>query len=307
MKKSILRTVPVLLLLLLLANPRLSLNGARRGLLLWFYTVLPALLPAMLCSDLLIAWGGISLVMAPLRPLLRLLRLSGEAGYALLAGLLCGYPMGAKTTADFVRQGALSQKEGAFLLAITSYPSPMFTAAYLGGHLAGCQTVSLPLAALSLYLPIVPLGVLASLLYRREGASSLQSLPVTAHAASPSPTFDELFLGAAELMVKIGGYMMLYSILGAWVEAAPLLPSDWKPLLLGAVEMTTGIEVLSQALCKVPAAAAMTASAAFGGFSGLSQTNAVIKNAGLSIRHYTLWKLAHASLTSAILIVLSRL
>ena len=71
--------------------------------------------------------------------------------------------------------------------------------------------------------------------------------------------------------------------------------------------MTTGIEYASRHLSGLPAAVLLLASAAFGGLSGVSQTQAVIKNAGLSIRHYVRWKLIHASLACAILILLSSL
>ena len=44
-------------------------------------------------------------------------------------------------------------------------------------------------------------------------------------------------------------------------------------------------------------------SAAFGGFSGIFQTKSVLKNAGLSIRHYMLWKMLHSALSCLIFYV----
>lgn len=96
MKKSILPVIPVLILILLLMRPALAFDGAKSGLLLWFNVVLPTLLPFMLCSSLLVAWGGVPLITRPFAPLLKLLGLSDKGSYALMSGLLCGYPMGAK-------------------------------------------------------------------------------------------------------------------------------------------------------------------------------------------------------------------
>ena len=45
-------------------------------------------------------------------------------------------------------------------------------------------------------------------------------------------------------------------------------------------------------------------SAAFGGCSGIFQTKSVLKNAGLSIRHYMLWKLMHSGLSCILFYVL---
>ncbi len=75
--------------------------------------------------------------------------------------------------------------------------------------------------------------------------------------------------------------------------------------------MTIGIDAIARSmsgpasLSGRAACAAMLACAAFGGLSGVSQTNTVIKNAGLSIRHYVLWKLLHAALAAAILLIIT--
>ena len=78
MKKSILPVIPVLILILLLMRPALAFDGAKSGLLLWFNVVLPTLLPFMLCSSLLVAWGGVPLITRPFAPLFRLLGLSDK-------------------------------------------------------------------------------------------------------------------------------------------------------------------------------------------------------------------------------------
>ncbi|MFR8329473.1 MAG: hypothetical protein ACLVAO_05445 [Clostridium fessum] len=81
--------------------------------------------------------------------------------------------------------------------------------------------------------------------------------------------------------------------------------------------MTTGIDAIARSgsIFSIPVqSGAMAACAAFGGLSGIAQTNSVIrdsrkdreKNAGLSIRHYVLWKLVHASLSFVLFILLLR-
>lgn len=304
MKKSILPVIPVLVLILLLSHPALSFEGAKSGLLLWFNVVLPTLLPFMLCSSLLVAWGGVPILVRPLYPVLRLFGLSKEGSYALIAGLLCGYPMGAKTTADFLRSGTIHKQEGKLLLAIAGCPSPMFVAGYIRSHLAPDVPFSMIVPAI--YLPILVIGIAASSVYRVRK----QGMEAESQAAADKTlktNFDEILMNALEIMVKIGGYIMLYSILAAFIASVSCFPSGLKPLLIGLIEMTTGIETISRSMTGIPAAAAIAAAAAFGGLSGVSQTNTVIKNAGLSIRHYVLWKLIHASLTFATIILLSLL
>ena len=305
MKKSILPVIPVLILILLLMRPALAFDGAKSGLLLWFNVVLPTLLPFMLCSSLLVAWGGVPLITRPFAPLFRLLGLSDKGSYALMSGLLCGYPMGAKTTADFVRDGSISSNEGKRLLAIAGCPSPMFVAGYIHFHLDG--TVPFLFIAAAVYLPVIINGFLVQLFYRERKKALPSPLQVTCNAAPDGRLFDEIMMASLEIMVKIGGYIMLYSILAGFICESSILPESVKPLLTGFVEMTTGIDAVSRTMSGLPAALAILFSAVFGGLSGVSQTNTVIKNAGLSIRHYVLWKLLHAALSCTILILLSSL
>ena len=313
MKKSILPILPILTLILLLTHPALSFTGAKNGLLLWWSVVLPTLLPFMLCSSLLVAWGGVPLLVKPFAPLLRCFGLSPEGSYALIAGLLCGYPMGAKTTADFLRGGFIRNEEGRILLAAAGWPSPMFLAGYIAPRLA--PEIPLWKAALALYLPL-PFLLLKWAAKRGGGKNAGAGRTGQNHARvrrpAPAPApFDEVLMNALEIMVKIGGFLMIYSILAAFISSSGRIPARIKPFLSGIVEMTTGIDAIARSmsgpasLSGRAACAAMLACAAFGGLSGVSQTNTVIKNAGLSIRHYVLWKLLHAALAAAILLIIT--
>ena len=118
-----------------------------------------------------------------------------------------------------------------------------------------------------------------------------------------------------ELQVRIGGLIMLYSILAAFADA--FCSGTLRLVLIGTAEMTTGIAAIARAgvIGSIPVqSGAIAACAAFGGLSGIAQTNSVIrdsrkdreKNAGLSIRHYVLWKLVHASLSFVLFILLLR-
>jgi len=311
MKKSILPALPLFTLFLLLTHPSLSFEGAKNGLLLWWSVVLPTLLPFMLCSSLLVAWGGVPLLVRPFRLCFKRFGLSSEGSYALIAGLLCGYPMGAKTTADFLRNRAVTKKEGQILLAIGGFPSPMFLAGYIRPRLA--PELPFWMAAAALYLPLILNGIFASIFYshiRPFAEPGMGLRPISEgekDSAQSAAPFDEILMNALEIMVKIGGFLMIYSILAAFITSSGYFPARLKPYFLGFVEMTTGIDAISRTMSGIPASAAILASAAFGGLSGVSQTDTVIKNAGLSIRHYVFWKLLHASLSAAILILLSNL
>lgn len=330
MKKSV---GPAILMVFLLLYPRFAAEGARYGLLLWYTSVVPSLFPFMVLSSLIVSSGGVSLLMKPVRAFLSpWLPLSENGCYTLISGLLCGCPMGAKTCGDFVREGKLSVQEGCFLMAICNHPSPMFLLGFVCPLFeAGMHPSRL---LLSIYLPLLPLAALAKRIY-------FPGLPAPASSGSrpqvqTAPALDTAILAAAEILCRIGGYLMLFSIMIVFLRRAPWLPASLRLFLMGAMEMTTGVREVSASLPFPDSGTAAAAILAFGGICGVFQTRAVTasgrpeeknsraddagggpkegggrtedkKIAGLSIRQYILWKLLHSALAAVIFRLLGTL
>lgn len=305
--------IPILCLCLLLFFPSLSVKGACSGLLLWFNVVLPTLAPFIICTQMITALGGTELLMAPFGPLLkRLFGLSLSGSYVLLCGLLCGYPLGAKMCADFKKRGALSQEEASCLLAICNHPSPMFLLGYVQAALP--VRISPAILLSCLYFPILPLSVISRHIYRKKAsrgrvlASSgkYQKDRFTVSGSVKKLSVEDAISSTCETMVIIGGYIMLFSILAAWIQKLPLLPAIPRAFLTGMAEITTGINCLCTWLPPAHTRLPVICATAFGGFSGIFQTKSVIKDSGLSIFHYIGWKTAHTCLSCLTWLALSR-
>lgn len=298
MKKSLFRLLSVAALLLLLLSPSIAFYGARNGLVLWGSVIIPTLLPFMICSNVIVALNAIHILIFPVKWLLhRFFCLSDAGSYTLVSGLLCGYPMGARTCSDFLDQNRISEKEGNYLLAICNHPSPMFLLGYAALKLPDAVPAWILLA--SLYLPILPISWASRNFYGiKEPASSLPVKKVI------TQSFDDSLMDSCEVMVKIGGYIMLFSILAQYIANLPIHAPLQKAVMLGFVEITTGMKFISETFSGSLGGFWIAAAAAFGGLSGIFQTKSVIKNAGLSIRHYIAWKTIHSILAILFFILL---
>lgn len=287
MKKSFFRFCSVFALCLLLANPQLAYEGAKNGLMLWSQVVLPTLLPFMICSNVIVALDAVHILIFPVKRLLSsVLCLSGAGSYVLVSGMLCGYPMGAKICSEFMDSRRITTSEGRYLLAICNHPSPMFLLGYVVSLMPDGIPVWLLLSCV--YLPIFPLALLAGRFYGIQKAD--HELP----DQPPVPlNFDDSLMVSCEVMVKIGGYIMLFSILADYILHLPLENPALKAVFLGIVEITTGIQAIASGIPGMEGGVFIVAATAFGGLSGIFQTKSVIKNAGLSIRHYITFKCIH--------------
>lgn len=299
----------IIVFLLLLFFPTLSVQGASQGLLLWYQIVVPTLAPFMLVTQLIQAAGGIRMLVKPIYPILhRCYHTSVNGCYILLCGLLCGYPVGARLCADFRQRGQISPREADCLLAVCNHPSPMFLMGYVKSQLAA-PGILLPMAA-AVYLPVPFLYYMAVKFYsgHRPVPDDICHTPGTDCKETPaagSISFGDMILATSETLVIIGGTLMLFSILIVWIQQIGLLDDRLRALVTGFLEITTGV----REICRIfPAAKRLMPTilaVTFGGCSGILQTYGVIKNAGLSVRHYIGWKVLHAGLSAAILICMA--
>lgn len=296
-------SVPLFLISLftiMLLFPSPVLKGASEGLLLWFNTVLPTLFPFILICNLLIQTKAINVLLHITSPLFcRFFKVSPYGSFAVLSGFLCGYPMGAKVTADLYRQGNISKEEASYLLSFCNNTSPMFILSFLVMQNLGNNRLKLPTLGILFLSPVI-----ISFLFRpksRKTAGTSRQTPCVSEPAgvSLSDALDFSIGNALESITKVGVYIMVFAI---FTELLRLLPVTGSPLHLvfaSCLEITNGITMLCQSDLGSQAIYILCLSeTAFGGLCAAAQTASMMKGTGLPISSYLLKKLATALVTS---------
>lgn len=278
----------LLFLGMLLFFPEAAISGSKYGAALWLSELLPTLLPFFIALRLFQCC---------------LPRVANHRAFLLL-GLLCGYPTGATLVADQYSQGRLRRSQAYFYLGFVNNPSPMFILAFCGVTILHMTTP----ASFCFFSLIILAGLAGSLLFyflfRRildkniSAQSSPSSVPSTKslpHALSQR--LDAIILDSFVLVTKIGGYVILFCILGQFI-CRFLSPSNISGILcLGSLEITSGISYLKISSLTLVTKKVLAASLlAFGGLSAAAQTSSVLTQSGLSILPYILNKFLNAGL-----------
>lgn len=285
----------------MLLFPKAVFNGASEGLLLWFQIVFPTLFPFMLITNLLMDSGGLAFISGIFRrPFRRIFGVSGNGSFAVLAGFLCGYPMGAKVTADLLRTGRITRAEGQYLLSFCNNTSPVFIINFIVWKTLGVDQLLLPSLAVLMGVP-----VLLSLLFRRfyleKGKHFFPDVPASAPGSGRRTDFsllDICMMNSFESIVKVGGYIILFSVILSLLSES----GQHGPLFTGLaaiLEVTNGILILDRLNMRLtlswPLIMALTS---FGGLCSVAQTQCMIQDTGLKISHYVIQKLAAAGAAS---------
>lgn len=312
MKQMLLRILLVLFFLLLILNPGVTVAGASAGLLLWFHSIIPSLLPFMILSYLLVALNGISLFTGLLYPLTgRLFHITKNGSYALLAGLVCGYPMGAKTCADLLQEKRITVGEGQRLLCFVNNPGPAFLSGFILQTVLEGRSGAFPYFFAVYGAPLLFAALSARCLSAGKNKKKEGGMP----PFSPFLPADKLDFGMVdraimngfETVTKLGGYIILFSILSAFLLQIDALSAPSKALLLGLTEITTGSHFIGGLQGVFPTETlrgmALCACVSFGGLSGVFQTRSVINGTPLSLMPYIGSKLL-ISLLAALLYLL---
>lgn len=280
----------------MLLFPKPVFNGASSGILLWFQIVLPTLLPFILVSGLMIHTNAIYYISRMTGPVLgKLLGVSGCGSFAVLAGFLCGYPMGAKVTAELLRTGQISQKEAGYLLSFCNNTSPMFIISYLVLQNVKEDSFLLPSVLILIFAPVA-----CSFFFRKRYQKG-KKFPIRTSLKKQSFSLDILdscMMDSFEAITKVGGYIMLFSIL---IQLAGLLPWSHLPgvqVLLASLEITNGIPMMLSVSASLEIGWMLSMGlSAFGGFCAAAQTSSMIQGTGLNLGTYLIEKGITAGVT----------
>lgn len=304
--KQLLSGLPVLVLFLaMLFSPKAVFEGAESGLLLWFQVVFPTLFPFMLVSGLMLSGGGLVVISRIFGRLFStLFATSPNGSFAVIAGFLCGYPMGAKVSADLVRSGKISRDEGAYMLSFCNNTSPIFIMNFIVWKTFDREELMIPTLLILIGVP-----AFLSLLFRRFYLKGRKKFPDLSEGKRDNAKLlnfemlDSCLADSFESIVKVGLYIIFFSIL----IALPGKLSAGHPLLAGilpTLEMTNGILMIHKAApdltVSYPLILGLTS---FGGFCSAAQTKCMLKAASLPILPYIIQKLTAAAAASLLGIV----
>lgn len=290
MKKIAKQFLPLIFLLLLILFPTISIKGAKTGLMLWYSTVVPTLLPFIIISNLIVRTGGMQYFTYLFYPIYLVFhKLLKCLPYVCVIGFFCGYPMGAKIINDLTVQNQMTRKQGQFLLNTCNNASPMFIIGYVVVATLKSSVSILEFMGF-VYLPVLLYGALYLLLHPRL----LKEPEGVKHGglSFSGGSLDDTIMDAFVIVMRIGGYIMLFSIAAQLFIHMNIQSQLIRLLLIGFSEVTTGVSYISQSLLSGTQKIALIAAATtFGGLSSIAQTKSVLTSSKLSILPYLLTKL----------------
>lgn len=269
--------------------------------------MIPTLLPFLILTGILLKTGNIPQLLEPLAPFWKhFFGISPAGAYVLILGFLCGYPMGAKLAHDLYINHQISQREGEYLLTFSCNASPAFIFSYLSQNILEGKIPPHSLLLILLSADFVCMLFFRFLVYHGNTVSSVKPeyrKKETYQQDSTGVILDVSIMSGFETITRLGGYILIFSLLFTGFYHYWPFCSQNKILLTSPIELTTGLHQIAQSAFswKIKYITSMTLTA-FGGFCVMFQTKSVLEEK-LSILPYIFAKCLNASLVFLFLVL----
>ena len=302
----------------------------KHGLALWADSVLPALLPFFIATELLSYTNVIPFLGKFLNKFMRpVFNVPGEGAFPFIMGIISGYPVGAKIVTKLRENETCSKEECERLLAFTNNSGPLFIVGTVGISLIGDTTIGIILLIVHI-LASITVGILfrfwkSSKNLNRNYSFSYNYLSFSRNSGnSETVSFSNLgeilgksIMNSINTIVMIGGFVVLFSVIISILENSnalnilgvliyPILdlfsiPHEFaNGILSGFIELTNGLKIISTIPIKEYVITIILSSLllGFGGISVLLQVFSIISKTDISIKPYIIGKILHAIISA---------
>ncbi|WP_408894669.1 nucleoside recognition domain-containing protein [Paenibacillus taichungensis] len=328
LRTVLMSTGALLLVIAVVVSPKDAFDASIQGLDIWWKIIFPAMLPFLMLSQMLTAFGFTHALGVLLGPLMqRWFRLPGKAGLAVVVGMCGGFPAGADTASRLVQDQQITAKQAGIVAAASHFANPLMIILVIGAAF-----LHQPAAGYFLLIVHWVSGWIATMIgvrlvpkeskgekpststpssYKRRSLWSQMMLAAREAQERDGRGFGKL-LGdtvsqAVQTLMMTGGYMIVFAVfvrlLTLYITPGTSV-AFWPSLL----ELHLGTYHLSQSsLTPVLLMSLLAAVLGWGGLCSHLQVSAVLKAAGLaatSMLYFAGIRLLHALVAFSISLLL---
>lgn len=291
--------------------------AAKKGLTLWANSVVPSLFPFFVATELLSKTEAPYLLGKLLCRIMKpLFNIRGEGSFALIMGVISGYPVGAKIATNFRQNNVCSKEECERILSFTNNSGPLFIVGTVGISMFGNSSIGF-LLLITHILSAISVGIIFR--FWKKNSYTFDSNLIINSASSKNINLSNLgevlsnsITNSISTILVIGGFIVLFSVIISILNASNLLPIIEKiftplfdlmhvtpkfiaPLFTGLFEITNGIFSIANIHIKAISINIILTSflLGIGGICIFFQVFSIISKSDLSIKPYIYGKILH--------------
>ena len=233
MKKVLTGIFSAVCMLALIFDSETAIHGAQDGIALCLQSVIPALFPFLILSNIL-CQNLMGTKSAILRPLGKLAGIPKGAESLMLLGFLGGYPVGAQNIHFAVKTGAIDEEAGGRMLGFCNNAGP----AFIFGMAS--SLFSNPYVPWFLWLTHILSAILVAIVLPKQAETVCTITKTTRNSVLT------IFQNCIRIMGNICGWVVVFKVIIAFCKRWFLwkFPIEMQVFVSGLLELTNGIFLL---------------------------------------------------------------
>ena len=284
------------------------------------FVICLVLFPFFVATELLSQTNAIYLLGKLLNNFMKpLFNVRGEGSFALIMGIISGYPVGAKIACNFRENNICSKEECERLLSFTNNSGPLFIIGTVGISMFGSSTIGL-LLFITHFLASITVGIIFRFWkYNRKYSNfninkntNFSSNTSNIHLSNLGEVLANSITNSISTIMMIGGFVVLFSVIISILKSSQIvdfissifvpvfnaihLPTSFiSPIITGFLEITNGISGIANIPMKQISINIILAAflLGLGGISIFLQVLSITSKTDLSIRPYLYGKILH--------------
>lgn len=254
---------------------------AKQAVDMCLYVLLPSLFPFFVFSKIFILTGGgyktgrfFSYVTK------HLFKMSSICASSFFLGILCGYPVGAKSSIDLYKNRLITKEEAQNLIGFCNNSGPLFLIGAVGIGMFSSKNIGI-----MLYITHILSAIIVGIVLRGNIKKSMVK-----EQKRQDEIQENIFVKSVEesviTILNVFGYVILFAVIISFIN---------NIFLSGFFEMTTAIFKISKSNLTINQKFILSAFfASWGGLSVHMQTLSIISKTDLSFKKYLFAKLLHS-------------
>lgn len=273
----------------LIIFPKETAEGIKNGLILLGDNIIPSLFPFMVLSSFVSSSSVIELLAKLLeKPSRKIFRMSGNGSIAVLLGLMGGYPIGAKCTAEFFTNGRLTENEANRLFFWCINPGPAFVITAVGNFMLSDFKAGI-LLYVSNILSAVSIGFCT-----RFFCDGKKTVTYSLKNTNKKDIFVNSVSTGSEAMLGICGWVLTFSAIGGLCNSA-IHNENLNIFINTILEVTTGCTYAVNHGLPLPLISAILG---FGGFAVFFQVRNYMDTCHVSMKTFLCIRLLNSALSA---------
>ena len=226
------KVVPSLILILFIIGLMLfsntNLMAAKKGLTLWANSIVPSLFPFFVATELLSKTNFVYFIGKFFNNIMYpFFNIPGEGSFALIMGLLSGYPVGAKIATNFRKNNVCSKEECERLLSFTNNSGPLFIIGSVGISMFGSSAIGF-LLLISHILASITVGFIFKFWkYNKKSKTSLNTYNSkhsnTLNISNLGEVLGNCITSSINTILMIGGFVVIFSVILSILNSSNIL------------------------------------------------------------------------------------